>query len=96
MKSKPKLGYSLEYSYGISLNNDPRILWYNYTSTLAIITKGEILEYSQTLYLVNSIDLSSNNLSGSIPNSVVALVALENLNLSRNNLNGKFLIRLAT
>ncbi|KAF8390987.1 hypothetical protein HHK36_023287 [Tetracentron sinense] len=51
-----------------------------------VVTKGRELDYSKTLPLVQSIDLSSNNLSGEIPEGLNML--LETLDLSRNQLSG--------
>ncbi|XP_038989111.1 receptor-like protein EIX2 [Phoenix dactylifera] len=62
---------------------------YSYNESLYIITKGEEQEYSKILYLVKSMDLSSNSLSGEIPEEIGNLLALNNLNLSRNHLTGK-------
>ena len=45
-------------------------------------------EYEEGLILVGVIDLSSNNLSGSIPTEITILSKLIALNLSRNNLMG--------
>jgi hypothetical protein len=43
--------------------------------------KGEERIYSRILYLMKSIDLSDNDLSGEIPVEIGALVELKNLNL---------------
>ncbi|KAM1638529.1 hypothetical protein ACFXTN_007931 [Malus domestica] len=51
--------------------------------------KGEELVYNKTLYLVKSIDLSSNNLQGEIPKEISNLIQLGTLNLSMNQLTGK-------
>ncbi|GJV33467.1 putative leucine-rich repeat protein [Tanacetum coccineum] len=51
--------------------------------------KGMKHEYSSTLGLVTSLDLSSNMLSGEIPGEISNLLGLVALNLSRNNLTGK-------
>ncbi|KAL4601728.1 hypothetical protein ACB092_10G002500 [Castanea dentata] len=53
-----------------------------------LVTKGQSLEYSTTLQLVNIIDLSNNNLSGEIPKEVASLQGLQSLNLSSNILTG--------
>ncbi|XP_057458688.1 receptor-like protein EIX2 [Lotus japonicus] len=50
--------------------------------------KGEDREYGKNLGLMTIIDLSSNHLTGDIPQSITKLVALAGLNLSRNNLTG--------
>ncbi|GKU93331.1 hypothetical protein SLEP1_g6933 [Rubroshorea leprosula] len=53
------------------------------------VVKGRFLEYErQTLRLEISIDLSSNNLIGSIPEELIFLKDLHNLNLSWNHLSG--------
>ena len=54
-----------------------------------VVIKGKILEYSTTLQLVKSIDLSKNNLSGVIPKEVTTLQGLQSLNLSFNILRGR-------
>ncbi|GKV44327.1 hypothetical protein SLEP1_g51519 [Rubroshorea leprosula] len=54
------------------------------------VVKGRYLEYKRlTLRLEISIDLSSNNLIGSIPEELILLKDLHNLNLSWNHLSGK-------
>ncbi|GJN00991.1 hypothetical protein PR202_ga18221 [Eleusine coracana subsp. coracana] len=44
--------------------------------------------YSRILYLMKSIDLFDNELTGEIPTDIGALLGLKNLNLSRNRLSG--------
>ena len=51
--------------------------------------KGILLEYSSTLRLVTSMDLSANNLSGEIPTEITSLSGLRSLNLSINRLTGR-------
>ncbi|GLU18804.1 hypothetical protein SLE2022_350850 [Rubroshorea leprosula] len=54
------------------------------------VVKGRYLEYTRKpLRLEMSIDLSSNNLMGSIPEELIFLKDLHNLNLSWNHLSGK-------
>ncbi|GLT48828.1 hypothetical protein SLA2020_224250 [Shorea laevis] len=54
------------------------------------VVKGRYLEYTRRpLRLEISIDLSSNNLIGSIPEELIFLKDLHNLNLSWNHLSGK-------
>ncbi|XP_058076102.1 receptor-like protein EIX2 [Magnolia sinica] len=48
-----------------------------------------MLEYTRTISLVTCMDLSSNNLSGEIPEELSSLLGLRVLNLSRNHLTGK-------
>ncbi|XVF49433.1 hypothetical protein PTKIN_Ptkin04bG0011400 [Pterospermum kingtungense] len=57
--------------------------------TTLLVIKGILLEYSNTLRLVTSIDLSDNNLSGEIPEDIAHLFGLMSLNLSTNSLTGK-------
>ncbi|KAL7253666.1 hypothetical protein ACSBR1_008083 [Camellia fascicularis] len=54
-----------------------------------LVTKGREVEYSTTLKLVTSMDLSKNNLSGEIPMGLTKLVGLYSLNLSGNHFTGK-------
>ncbi|OMO92963.1 hypothetical protein COLO4_17178 [Corchorus olitorius] len=61
---------------------------YEYEGQLMVVTKGRELEYQRTLYLVNSLDLSNNNLSGELPVGLTSLVLLGTLNLSMNVLTG--------
>ncbi|PPD91818.1 hypothetical protein GOBAR_DD11225 [Gossypium barbadense] len=50
--------------------------------------KGQEDEYSATLGLVTSMDLSTNSLTGEIPNEIGSLIELRSLNLSTNLLAG--------
>lgn len=59
-----------------------------YEGKLKLVAKGRALEYDNNLYLVNSIDLSYNGLSGQIPVELTSLLRLGTLNLSSNNLGG--------
>ncbi|KAL6310834.1 hypothetical protein AAG906_019507 [Vitis piasezkii] len=51
--------------------------------------KGQVLEYTKTLSLVVSIDLSHNNLSGDFPKEITNLFGLVVLNLSKNHISGQ-------
>ncbi|KAF7824384.1 receptor-like protein EIX2 [Senna tora] len=59
-----------------------------YEESLVVNMKGMSLEYTKTLSLVTSIDLSGNNLSGRFPQELTKLYGLEVLNLSRNHIAG--------
>ncbi|OAY69011.1 LRR receptor-like serine/threonine-protein kinase FLS2 [Ananas comosus] len=61
---------------------------FDYSSNLLVVIKGEEYQYSTTIYLLKVMDLSKNNLSGQIPEEIVALVLLRSLNLSGNHLTG--------
>ncbi|KAM0954754.1 hypothetical protein ACFX2A_023726 [Malus domestica] len=61
---------------------------YLYQGRLKIVAKGRVLEYNSILYLVNSVDLSDNNLSGEMPVGLTNLTRLGTLNLSMNHLTG--------
>ncbi|XP_041011516.1 receptor-like protein EIX2 [Juglans microcarpa x Juglans regia] len=55
----------------------------------SLVTKRKAYEYSKTLALVTSMDLSCNSLSGHIPEELTNLYAMRFLNLSYNQLRGK-------
>ncbi|KAJ3694393.1 hypothetical protein LUZ60_009873 [Juncus effusus] len=56
--------------------------------SISVSMKGSELQYSTLLVLVTSIDLSRNQLTGEIPQSITSLLGLRNLNLSYNQLDG--------
>lgn len=58
-----------------------------YEGQLSVVMKGRELVYQRTLYLVKSIDLSNNNLSGELP-KLGHLSRLGTLNMSKNHLTG--------
>ncbi|XP_058185644.1 receptor-like protein EIX2 [Rhododendron vialii] len=60
-----------------------------YLANAFVQWKGQDLEYGKNLGLLKTIDLSSNSLSGNIPEQVWSLAGLHSLNLSRNTLTGK-------
>ncbi|CAL9016513.1 unnamed protein product [Prunus brigantina] len=60
-----------------------------YQEPTMLTLKEQDLVYNTTLYLVKSIDLSSNFLEGEIPQEIGSLILLGTLNLSRNHLTGK-------
>ncbi|KAF7822874.1 receptor-like protein EIX2 [Senna tora] len=55
---------------------------------LLLLMKGQELNYRENLKLVRVIDLSSNNVCGTIPPEIFRLVGLHSLNLSHNQLMG--------
>ncbi|XP_072972782.1 receptor-like protein EIX2 [Typha angustifolia] len=62
---------------------------FTYKDKLFLVMQGKESTYSEILYLVRTMDLSRNNLSGVIPEEIGALRQLNNLNLSRNHLIGR-------
>ncbi|RCV37253.1 hypothetical protein SETIT_8G048300v2 [Setaria italica] len=79
------------------LSFDPTPILYIYNGrpilhSLSINLKGQELKYGDIFRVLGtsmmSIDLSSNNLIGEIPEEIVVLGGLVNLNLSRNHLTG--------
>ncbi|KAH7860540.1 hypothetical protein Vadar_014673 [Vaccinium darrowii] len=60
--------------------------WFE-TSMMQVI-KGRELEFTTTLKLLANMDLSMNNLVGSIPKEITNLSGLRGLNLSHNHLTG--------
>ncbi|KAL6312481.1 hypothetical protein AAG906_012072 [Vitis piasezkii] len=61
----------------------------NKIKSLIVHAKGQVLEYTKTLSLVVSIDLSHNNLSGDFPKEITNLFGLLILNLSKNHISGQ-------
>ncbi|XP_061996710.1 receptor-like protein EIX2 isoform X2 [Rosa rugosa] len=55
---------------------------------LQLIWKGAETEYGKNFRYLRSIDISSNNLTGVIPENITYMLGLRSLNLSRNNLTG--------
>ncbi|XP_047149373.1 putative receptor like protein 25, partial [Vigna umbellata] len=79
--SRHKLSFEfLSSSPGRYLIND---------DSLELVTKGQILEYEKNLHFMTLIDMSSNNLSGTIPPQMFSLIGLHSLNLSNNKLAGE-------
>ncbi|MED6143869.1 hypothetical protein PIB30_009945 [Stylosanthes scabra] len=56
---------------------------------LMLLIKGQGSEYVSDLYLIRIVDLSSNDLFGTIPPQMFSLTELQSLNLSHNQLTGK-------
>ncbi|KAG8661805.1 receptor-like protein EIX1 [Manihot esculenta] len=59
-----------------------------YGENVQVYVKGIELEYTRTLRFLYSIDLSGNNFVGEIPKELMNLSGLQNLNLSKNKLDG--------
>ncbi|XP_035545145.1 receptor-like protein EIX2 [Juglans regia] len=59
-----------------------------FVEKMSVVSKGRDYLYHSTLDLVYSIDLSCNNLSGEIPDTITSFSSLVSLNLSINHLNG--------
>ncbi|KAH7865667.1 hypothetical protein Vadar_009569 [Vaccinium darrowii] len=62
-----------------------------YVASAFVQWKGQDMEYGKNLGLQKTIDLSSNRLSGKIPEQIGSLVGLHSLNLSRNTLTGNII-----
>ncbi|KAJ9678950.1 hypothetical protein PVL29_020995 [Vitis rotundifolia] len=89
MTKKGSLVIAHNYSFGsYAYKIPPMIKNESYIDEALIKWKGSEFEYKNTLGLVRSIDLSSNNLLGEIPKEITDLLEFVSLNLSRNNLTG--------
>ncbi|KAL6320751.1 hypothetical protein AAG906_008751 [Vitis piasezkii] len=64
------------------------------TDTATLVMKGVEYEYSNILGLLAGMDLSSNKLSGEIPEELTDLHGLIFLNLSNNHLQGKIPVKI--
>ena len=68
------------------------VLWNSHLNSVSTVFKGQELNYGSIYRVLQtrmmSIDLSSNNLIGKIPEEIVLLDGLVNLNLSWNHLSG--------
>ena len=84
----PTLRFEAQYYYYYNMDHEGNYDG-TYLENLKLVPKGLELEYEQNLRFVKMIDLSSNNLSGSIPSEISVLSELCFLNLSRNQLIGK-------
>ncbi|KAI8006972.1 Receptor-like protein EIX2 [Camellia lanceoleosa] len=74
------------YGHGMFFLNS-----YYYESNALVQWKGQEREYPKRLGLLKMIDLSSNKLTGELPQQVASLAGLVSLNLSRNNLAGRII-----
>ncbi|KAL4614357.1 hypothetical protein ACB092_07G048600 [Castanea dentata] len=61
----------------------------NVYEQMVVFSKGREYVHETTIYLVHSLDLSGNNLSGEIPANITSLLKLGIMNLSMNHLTGK-------
>ncbi|KAM3741987.1 hypothetical protein ACB098_07G038200 [Castanea mollissima] len=61
----------------------------NVYEQMVVFSKGREHVHETTIYLVHSLDLSGNNLSGEIPANITSLLKLGIMNLSMNHLTGK-------
>ncbi|KOM55404.1 hypothetical protein LR48_Vigan10g129600 [Vigna angularis] len=82
---------------------ESRVHWYNttyyeiynffgasyYTFHITWMWKGMERSFTRPELILQSIDLSSNNLTGEMPKEITYMLGLVSLNLSRNNLNGE-------
>lgn len=59
------------------------------TEVMDFVVKRRKTEFTKNLYILNIIDLSSNNLTEEIPEEIGNLLVLGTLNFSRNQLTGK-------
>ncbi|GLT33099.1 hypothetical protein SLA2020_077130 [Shorea laevis] len=71
------------------MSSAPDNITERYEGQMSVVTKGRQFEYMSTLFLVNSLDLSCNNLSGELPVGLTRLLELGTLNLSMNHFTGK-------
>lgn len=72
-----------------NMSKTDQITLANVHEQMVVFTKGREYVYETTIYLVHSLDLSENNLSGEIPDNITSLLKLGIMNLSMNHLTGK-------
>ncbi|XP_058748305.1 receptor-like protein EIX1 isoform X1 [Vicia villosa] len=75
----------LPYSYGNGFTSG----YISYDLIAVLMWKGTERSFKNNKLILNSIDLSSNQLTGDIPQEIGNLIRLVSLNLSRNNLSGE-------
>jgi hypothetical protein len=74
---------------GMQMGNSPTV-FPSKTLNMSVFTKGQELNYQDArIFDMVIIDISSNFLTGGIPEELVTLDGILGLNLSRNNLSGK-------
>ncbi|XP_059436561.1 receptor-like protein EIX2 [Corylus avellana] len=75
---------------GSLCSNEKEHYFLEYDYQIFLVTKGIEYGYGQTFFgLVYSIDLSSNNLSGEIPDNITNILELVIMNFSMNHLTGR-------
>nr|GMC88334.1 receptor-like protein 12 isoform X1 [Ipomoea batatas] len=84
MKNSRSIGNTVEF-----LNENSTERFNFYIENILIQWKNQDREYKKQLGLLKSIDLSSNQLIGNIPEELSSLKGLISLNLSKNHLIGK-------
>uniref|UniRef100_M1C3V8 EIX receptor 1 n=1 Tax=Solanum tuberosum TaxID=4113 RepID=M1C3V8_SOLTU len=67
---------------------------YLYIGDLLVQWKNQEAEYKNPLLYLKTIDLSSNELVGGVPEEIAEMRGLKSLNLSRNDLNGTVVERI--
>ncbi|THF94294.1 hypothetical protein TEA_020509 [Camellia sinensis var. sinensis] len=83
------------FTFMATVKNSNNWYWNSYSyydgeiiETEFVVTKANEYLYSTILQFLTSLDLSSNNLSGEIPDELSSLLSLISVNLSRNHLIG--------
>ncbi|GLT82348.1 hypothetical protein SLE2022_007340 [Rubroshorea leprosula] len=84
-KKENLVGYHM---FLATITRDHVRLFYPYVDNAFIVWKGTEYEFAKNLRNLRLIDLSSNNLTGEIPQQICSLFELVQLNLSRNQLTG--------
>ncbi|GLT82347.1 hypothetical protein SLE2022_007330 [Rubroshorea leprosula] len=77
-----------DHSYFVYMRNNVRYVA-AYGDKAYIVWKGTEYEFAKNLKILRLIDLSSNKLTGEIPQQICSLIELVQLNLSRNQLTGR-------
>ncbi|KAK9181899.1 hypothetical protein WN944_025040 [Citrus x changshan-huyou] len=75
--------------YHYTFIGPPYVYHYSFQDKVMLTWKGSEREYRSTLGLITSLELSSNNFNGAVPEEIMDLVGLVALNLSRNHLTGQ-------
>uniref|UniRef100_A0ACD5Z3G7 Uncharacterized protein n=1 Tax=Avena sativa TaxID=4498 RepID=A0ACD5Z3G7_AVESA len=78
----------LEYAFTFGAMYDENEL-VDYTENFMVLTKGQERLYTEEIIYMVNLDLSSNSLTGGIPEEISTLLELKSLNLSWNNFNRK-------